>query len=217
MVHNFALLGLIICFTLISKEALGNEAYCAAKEDSGEDDQSQARRHYHTAMLMSWVDLEDESEGNCTANQTCIPDERQLLPSNLLRALSFVTAELEQSEEPESAQCSPDQDDKELDNDQVQAPLVRRVGEEGQSELAKHEALSEAAEEPKDYARALLTLRGQIVPSIVCHHNAAHEQTDDAAEAKQLRRDVGEVSDHENHDALQLWLVGQSAHFLQQK
>lgn len=109
------LLSLLRCFSVVPEEVLADEADCATEENRCEDDQRQARRHDHAPIRSALVDAQDQAKRNSPADQACVPNEGELFPSDLLRVVFLVTAELEESKETERAEASPNDDHDELD------------------------------------------------------------------------------------------------------
>ena len=156
--HILDSLGFVCGLSSVTEQTAVDEPDRATEDDRCEDDQREAGRDDHSSIGVRFVDPQHETKSDCTSDQTSIPDERQLFPGDLFGVFALIATKFEQAEESKSAQATTNYDNQEFDNDEVGAPLVRRVREEGQAQVAEHERLRAASKELENHGRALLTL-----------------------------------------------------------
>ena len=73
----------ILLKVIFREEECLHAADGGAEEDGGEDDESEASRDDHRAVLhIATIDTQDETEGDRAADQSSVTDEKDLLPSD---------------------------------------------------------------------------------------------------------------------------------------
>ena len=121
------------------------------------------------------IKLEDEAERDGSSDHACIRYKASLSEGDL----RFVTENPYKVEEANGAYDSCNDADKELNENKVPRPWVGleiRILEERKTKIGKDKSFEAKTDNLQGHTRDMLALRREVIPSIVCHHNACSQQ-----------------------------------------